>query len=161
MAKISITADVVALSTGSIVLAALAGTLLTAGQAGHDLLLNDRHQHLAQGMLGVAMVLLPIIRRLIRQICNPGDSVEFVEIARSLRKMGMSSRVRTINRYLGEQETDGAWRSIFGTQQDLWDWLGEAYQDKDLRSQMFPKVALRAAEAGHRVGSLPEEPVSR
>jgi hypothetical protein len=42
----------------------------------------------------------------------------------------------------------------------LWDWLGEAYQDADLRSQMHPKVALRAEEAGFLAGSLDGDPAT-
>lgn len=147
MARISITADIVALSTGSIVLAGLAGPLLSSDQAGGDLLLNGHYQPLLLGMLGVVMVLLPLVRRVVRQICDPLDIVEFDEMARSLRRVGLGNRVQTVNLYLAEQD-DAACRMIFRDRQDLWDWLGEAYRDETLRLQMLPQAALRVVEAG-------------
>ncbi len=150
MAKLSLTADVVALSAGGLLLAALAGTLLTTGAAAHPPLMDGRHQHLMQGLVGITLVLWPVVRRLVREMCRPGDAVEFAEMAHSLRRMGLSNRVKTVNLYLGEQ-ADDAWRTIFATRQELWDWLGEAYRDPELRAQMHPKVAKRTAAAGHPV----------
>lgn len=79
MARLSITADLVALSTGSIILAGLAGSLLT-NQAGGELLLNGSHQPLLQGILGTAMVLWPLVRRVGSHIRNPANRVAFAKI---------------------------------------------------------------------------------
>ena len=150
MAKNTLTTDFVALSVGSILLASLAWTMAALGAAGHDPLWA---QHLVQGMVGTSLLLWPVLRLVIRRMFNPGDVVEFAAFAGSLRKVGLSRRVSLINLYLAEQ-ADDAWRQIYGSDQDLWACLGDAYQDAGLRAQMDPKVALRVAAAGYRQGAL-------
>ncbi len=78
--------------------------------------------HLLQGLAGLALILLPMARRVFQRICDPGDVVEFHNLALALRRVGLGSRVNTINLYLGDRN-DEAWRAIFASEKDLWDWL--------------------------------------
>lgn len=147
MAKVRITADIAAFSIGSIVLAGLAGQIMTADHGAVDWLLNGHGQPMLLGLFGLALVLLPLARRVLQQVSDPLSATEFGELARSLRRVGMANRVQTINLYLADQ-SDEAWQSIFKSRRELWDWLGEAYRDEALRAQMRPAVARRIAEAG-------------
>jgi hypothetical protein len=111
MAKFSNTTDLATLSAGSLILAVLSSNLL---QEGSNSLLDGRHQHLLQAVLGASLLLWPIVRRLVRRICSPDDAVEFADLTLNLRRIGLSNRVMTINLYLAQQ-SDDAWRSVFPT----------------------------------------------
>ncbi len=116
---------------------------------------TDHGAHLPFDVIALALALaaLPLARRGLVHLCSPHSVAEFQDMAAAIRRLGHQHRVHALNLYLAHLPEE-RWRNVFATENDLWNWLGEAFQDRELRAQMRPEVASRVARAGQATGRL-------
>lgn len=141
--------DGVCVVLGLTILVAAFLNISVAEAAGATAIL-DQDAHPFVVLAGFTLTTLPVGRRLLFHVfVNQDNVIEFHQIGSALHRMGLLNRVQVTNLYLAGL-SDESWRNVFANDDELWNWLGEAYRDPALRQQMHPDVARRTEVAGQR-----------
>ena len=146
--------DIAVVAVGVCLLIGLFIGCVVAETAGTGQFWVDHSPRIFVALAGLVLASLPLARRL---VCDPHGVPELTDLAAAVRRLGHQHRVYSLNRTLAHLPEE-RWRKVFATEQEIWRWLGEAYQDGALRAQMRPEVASRVERAGRAAGLLTSSP---